>query len=247
MLRSLILIIFFPINGSVTCLAQPAVDALPVFYTLEQEVTVYTEPDSAQPYVQLNFREPVYVIDEERGWSQVRTWDGAKGFVPSYTLSNVWIRISKSKKSLYVYKGTVLLEKMTADFGNNVFSDKEQRGSIREPDHWRTPHGVFFVVRKNPHSTFYKALVLNYPTAEDAERGLQQGLISEAEYQAIITAEITFRMPPMNTALGGMIEIHGNGTGMGSNWTQGCIAVRDDQIDTLWDWVEEGTPVLIEP
>jgi len=217
-----------------------------VFYALEQGVTVYTEPDSTHPYIHLNFREPVHVIGEERDWSQVRTFDGAKGYIPSFALSNVWIRISKSKKSLYMYRGTELVEKMWADFGNNVFADKERRGSLREPDHWRTPHGVFFVVRKNPYSAFYKAFVLNYPTAEDAERGLQRDLISEEEYNAIVAAENAFRMPPMNTALGGMIEIHGSGTGMGSNWTQGCVAVRDDQIDSLWDWVKVGTPVLIE-
>ena len=51
----------------------------------------------------------------------------------------------------------------------------------------------------------------------------------------------------MNTALGGMIEIHGHGTGARSNWTQGCIAVRNDAMDRLWRWVAVGTPVVVEP
>ncbi len=50
----------------------------------------------------------------------------------------------------------------------------------------------------------------------------------------------------MHTALGGMIEIHGDGTGVSNNWTQGCVAIHNTHIDKLWAWVEVGTPVIIE-
>jgi len=136
---------------------------------------------------------------------------------------------------------------MAADLGRNFFADKVRRGSVREPDQWRTPNGVFFVVKKNAHSQFHRALVLNYPSAEDAERGMKSGLISDQQYQAIVKAEKSFEMPPMNTALGGWIEIHGHGTGARNDWTQGCIAVRDEEVDQLFDWVTVGTPVIIEP
>ena len=155
--------------------------------------------------------------------------------------------MEKSSQTVYVFKGERILERYPADLGTNFFADKERRGSVREPDHWRTPDGVFFVVRKNPYSKFYKALVLNYPNAEDAERGLASGLISKAQHDAIISAENDFRMPPMNTALGGWIEIHGDGTGARSNWTQGCIAVENGHMDELWRWVEVGTPVFVVP
>ena len=121
-----------------------------------------------------------------------------------------------------------------------------QRGSSINPDHWRTPEGTFFVVKKNPYSRFYKALVVNYPTAEDARRGYKQGLISKGQHDAIVRAENNFNMPPMTTPLGGMIEIHGDGTGAGSNWTQGCVAVHNTHIDKLWAWVDVGTPIIIE-
>jgi len=135
---------------------------------------------------------------------------------------------------------------LPADFGFNAYSDKERRGSEGERDHWRTPEGTFFVVRKNPYSQFYKAFLLNYPNAEDAERGLRTGLISKRQHDAIMAADRASRVPPMNTLLGGMIEIHGEGTGLSTNWTQGCVAVENSQMDRLWDWVPEGAPVIIE-
>jgi len=101
-------------------------------------------------------------------------------------------------------------------------------------------------VRKNPYSKFYRAFLLNYPNAEDAQRGIEDGLISQQEHDAIMLAEKRGIAPPMKTILGGMIEIHGNGTGLASNWTEGCVAVRDTDMDFMWTHVQEGTPVVIE-
>lgn len=216
-------------------------------YAVERGVLVYSSPDSTRPYLHLRHREPVEVVREQGPWLHIRTEDGATGYVYHTNLSSVWIRVSKRDQTLYLFEGTRLVTKIPADFGPNVVSDKERRGSAVNPDDWRTPTGVFFIANKNPRSQYYKALVLNYPNAEDAERGLRQQYISQAEYEAIVQAEKDIRMPPMNTALGGWIEIHGNGTGSRSNWTKGCVAVPDRQMDFLWDWVHVGTPVLIEP
>lgn len=227
--------------------AQPAAEDLDLYYAVRRQATIYAAADSTRPYAQLRFREPVYLVQREGRWSQVKTMDGVQGYLPSSAISNIWLRVSKQAQTLYVYEGIRLVKEIPVDLGYNYFADKERRGSQAEPDHWRTPDGTFFIVRKNAHSKFYKALVLNYPTADDAERGLQRGLISRAEYEAIVRAERAFEMPPMHTELGGMIEIHGSGTGARSNWTQGCVAVRNVHIDQLWDLVEVGTPVLIEP
>ncbi len=243
-----ILVVALLIGGASTRVAeaQASDDALPLYYAVQRDAMIYSAADSSRPYAVLEFREPVYRLDEKGGWLLVKTQDGAQGYISSTAVSNVWIRVSKANKTLYVYRGTELIKKIPADFGYNAFSDKEKRGSSSEPDHWRTPEGVFFIVNKNPRSQFYKALVLNYPSAEDAERGRRQKLISEGQYRAIVKAEKDFKTPPMDTALGGWIEIHGKGTGVGSNWTQGCVAVRDAHIDELWRWAEIGTPVLIE-
>lgn len=226
--------------------AQSADAPSDIYYVIRNRATVYTLPDSGRAYLELGFREPVFVQRKDGDWSQIRTRDGAQGYVKSDNISNVWLRVSKANKMVYLYEGTSLINKAPADFGYNAFADKERRGSDTNPDHWRTPEGVFFVVQKNPYSKFHKAFVLNYPNAEDAARGLRQGLISRAQHDAIVAAEASFSMPPMTTSLGGMIEIHGDGTGAGSNWTQGCVAIHNDQMDLLWPWVEVGTPVLIE-
>ena len=219
----------------------------PVYYTIERGVTMYHASDSTRSYLHLRFREAVYVLERGERWSRVRTIDGANGLVHSEALSNVWIRIRKRSQTLFLYRGSILVARYPTDLGYNFYSDKEKRGSAAEPDHWRTPEGEFFVVSKNPRSAFYKALVLNYPNAEDAARGIREGLISDAEYEAIVGAERSFTVPPMNTGLGGFIEIHGDGTGARNNWTQGCIAIRNSQIDRLWSIVGIGTPVLIVP
>lgn len=234
--------------------APPVIDAsstLPevgetIFYVVKRSTTVYSDPDGQRAYLRLGFREPVYVVGTEEGWSRIRTQDGAHGYVETAALSNIWIRVSKRRKMLYLYRGMDLVKKVPADFGYNAVADKVRQGSRANPDHWRTPEGTFFVARKNPYSKFYKALVLNYPTAEDARRGYKQGLISKGQHDAIVRAEETFSVPPMGTALGGMIEIHGDGTGASSNWTQGCVAIHNTHIDQIWSWVAVGTPVIIE-
>jgi hypothetical protein len=217
-----------------------------LYYNIAPRALVYSQPDKTRPYVALSFREEVYVMEREGGWYQVRTRDGAQGYVPEETLSNLWIRVSKSKQTLYVYEGVRMIKELPADLGSNFFADKVRRGGANEPDHWRTPEGVFFVVEKNPRSEYHKALVLNYPNAEDAVRGLKHGLISQPEHDAIIAAQQNYRKPPMKTLLGGWIEIHGDGTGARTNWTQGCIAIQNANLDELWSVVHVGTPVLIE-
>lgn len=213
---------------------------------LLKDVTLYRSADSLRPVTRLPFRTTVFREEQEGAWTHVRTSEGEEGYVYGAVLSNTWVRVSKRSKMLYLYQGGSLVASFPADFGYNPLSDKEQRGSTAVRDHWRTPEGTFFVIDRNPESSFYRAFVLNYPTAEDARRGLEKGLVSKREHDAIVAAERDFRRPPMNTALGGMIEIHGHGTGSGVNWTQGCVAVRNAHMDDLWSYVQIGTPVVIE-
>jgi len=228
--------------------AQPRDAPGEVYYTVDHQTTLFHVDDTTRAYLHLRFREPVYVMSRvDSLWNRVQTFDGANGLVRSDQLSNVWIRVVKSTQTLYVYNGKDLVGVYPTDLGYNFFADKEKRGSMAEPDHWRTPDGAFFVTAKNENSQYHRALVLNYPNAEDAERGLKDGLITEDEYRSIVDAEHSYRMPPMSTGLGGWIEIHGDGTGKRENWTQGCIAIMNVHIDAIWDWVEVGTPVLIDP
>ena len=162
---------------------------------------------------------------DQRGRDRVR---------PVYVESDLWIKISKNERTIRVYKGDTLYRTLPADLAINFFSDKVRKGGQEKVDHWRTPEGVFYIVEKNPQSQFHKAFVLNYPGRVDAERGLRHELISRDEYNQIVRADERFQMPPMFTALGGYIEIHGDGTGARTNWTKGCVAIRNADIDELW-------------
>lgn len=224
-----------------------AAPAEPMYYVTERLATVYRDPAGEKPYFRLRLQDPVWVEHTQGRMVRVRSEGGLKGYLPRSAVSNVWIRVSKTTKQVYVYRGTALYKRYAADFGYNGFADKERRGSTATPDHWRTPEGVFYVARKNPRSQYYKAFVLNYPTARDARRGLRDGLISQREHDRIKQADLNISMPPMNTRLGGWIEIHGDGTGDQTNWTQGCVAVENRFMDEMWPLVSEGTPVLIEP
>ncbi len=217
-----------------------------VLYAMERAV-VFASPDSSQPYVEVDPREPVELIRSSTSWAEIRTDGGAIGYVSRGALSDLWIRITKRSKTVWVHRGPDVVRKIPADMAYNFFLDKERRGSNVEPDHWRTPEGLYYVVSKNDQSRFYKALVLSYPSADDAKLGKSAGLISEDEYFAILEADQRRALPPMTTALGGWIEIHGEGSGARTTWTRGCVAITNEAIDDLWASVPVGTPVLIEP
>ena len=220
--------------------------AASLYYVTARKATIFRRSDGSLPVRQVAFRDQVHLVKNGEAMSLVRTEDGAEGYIRTEDISNVWIRVSKRRNEVRIYRGMDLLATFPADFGFNTFANKERRGSLASPDDWRTPEGAFYVVRKNPRSQYHRAFVLNYPTASDADRGYRQGLISQRERDAIIRAEQNGQEPPMNTALGGLIEIHGHGTGGNDNWTQGCVAVKNLHMDLMWSLVDIGTPVYIE-
>ena len=121
---------------------------------------------------------------------------------------------------------------------------------VREGDRC-TPEGQFYVCYKNPQSKYVLSMGLNYPNEEDAHRGLRDGLIDRAQYDAIVTANRTRSVDPnlweklWKTPLGGEIMIHGSGTGR--DWTLGCVALADDDIRELYELIPFGTVVEIKP
>ena len=225
--------------------ATGEVDSAPVFYVVERGVRVHSEPrGSRSRRIVLNIRDAVRVLSEEDGWSHIE-WNNRRGYVRTSALSNLWIRVDKSDRLVYVYEGAELIRTYPMDVS---MSDEDKvRLSVRgEQDHYRIPEGVFFVARRNLNSQYYRALVISYPNQAHAARGLRDGLISRDQYDAIVRADMAFREPPMGTPLGGLIEIHGSGSGRQRAWTRGCIALRNVHMSELWDWVHVGTPVIIE-
>ncbi len=217
-----------------------------IYYIIAPTGAIYSSPGGESPEMRLSFRDRVEVLENGGSWSKVQTTSGTTGYMRSDELSNIWMRISKRHGYVYVYRGEKLIRKFAADFGYNKTDDKIRQGSREEPDHWRTPEGRFYVTDKNPDSQYYKALVLNYPTPEDARRGVDSGLISKSEQAEIIKASMQHETPPMDTALGGWIEVHGEGTGGRIDWTHGCVAIKNSELDAIWDMVSRGTPVIIE-
>jgi murein L,D-transpeptidase YafK len=102
---------------------------------------------------------------------------------------------------------------------------------VREGDH-RTPEGRYVIDRHNPNSAFHLALHVSYPSTSDSARASSGGY-----------------------SPGGDIMVHGMRNGFGwigrahllVNWTTGCVAVTDAEIDELYQAVPDGTPIVIRP
>ena len=154
-------------------------------------------------------------------------------------LRNPRIVVLKSKRRLELYSDDALVRSYKAGLGLNPVPDKQRQGDRA------TPEGDFYVFTKNDKSAFYLSLGISYPNAEDAERGLRDGLISRAVRDAIVKAIKRKATPPQNTALGGDIYIHGNGAS--SDWTWGCVALENEHVKELFNAVPVGTPVTIKP
>ena len=114
----------------------------------------------------------------------------------------------------------------------------------------KTPLGKYRVGWINRESRYYIFLGLTYPDQPAADRALQDGRISEAQWQDIRRSLKAGKTPSQHTPLGGYIGIHGLGQGdmaihQQYNWTNGCVALTNTQIDQLLKWVRIGTPVEI--
>jgi murein L,D-transpeptidase YafK len=154
-------------------------------------------------------------------------------------LSRPRVVVEKGARRLRLYAGGELVRVRRVVLGSDPQGDKERQGD------GRTPEGEFQICMKNGKSKFYLSLGLTYPNAEDAERGLRDGLISQAQQRSITRAVAAGRCPPWNTALGGEIFIHGGGTT--GDWTLGCVALENPEIKELFDILPAGTPVQIKP
>ena len=102
---------------------------------------------------------------------------------------------------------------------------------VRQGDN-RTPEGRYVIDGRNPGSIYYKALHISYPNASDVSNARKLGV-----------------------SPGGEVLIHGLPSGFEDlgdshadlNWTRGCIAVSNEEMDEIWELVADGTPVRIVP
>jgi murein L,D-transpeptidase YafK len=127
------------------------------------------------------------------------------------------------------------------------------RGGIapfRRAGDGKTPRGEFHIAWINTESPYRLFFGLDYPGAAHAEEAYRSKIIDADTYQRILHARELGELPPQDTVLGGYIGIHGVGALNGGinphyNWTQGCVALSDEEIDRLARWAGIGTRVVI--
>lgn len=137
----------------------------------------------------------------------------------------VVIIVDKLRRRLSVYESGRLLASFPAELGANGLRPKQHAGDRA------TPEGRYQVVQKKQGAAtkYYKALLINYPNEQDRMHYLQ------ARRQGRI---------PWRAGIGSLIEIHGDG-GEGRDWTDGCVALRNADMDKVFAWTQVGTPVTI--
>ena len=134
--------------------------------------------------------------------------------------------VEKSESRLYLVRGGEAFASFHVAFGGNPKGHKQQQGDER------TPEGKYVLGYKNANSAFYKSIHISYPNEKDREAARKRGVDP-----------------------GGDIMIHGQKNGYGQfsvivqffNWTNGCIALRDKDMDVVWNAVKPGTPIEIRP
>jgi murein L,D-transpeptidase YafK len=134
--------------------------------------------------------------------------------------------VIKSKRIMEAYSNGELLKRYKISIGQVPVGDKQWEGDKK------TPEGRYIINGKNPNSGFHKNLGISYPNAADVAAAKLKGV-----------------------SPGGEVKIHGLKNGIGFigkfhrilNWTAGCIAVTDEEMDELYAHVEIGTPIVINP
>ena len=150
-----------------------------------------------------------------------------------------YVAVRKSARNLALCNKGALVKNFQVGLGFAPVGDKVLRGD------GKTPEGVYYVSLRLPSSSYYKAFLLSYPDKADAVRGVQAGLISAAQKQAIDQAQDACGNPPQQTGLGGEIELHGKGGD--SDWTLGCIAGDDSTIDEVWAKIDAKDTIVVYP
>lgn len=156
--------------------------------------------------------------------------------------------IFKSERLLNVKHGNKTIKKYSIAYG------KGGKGTKRKLGDNKTPVGVYKIIDFNNESKFHFFMQLDYPNLLDAWYGYKNNIISARDFKSITSAYKQKKLPPQNTPLGGHIGIHGMGLVTEEklyiheefNWTEGCIALTNDEINDLRKYVTIGTKVVIK-
>ncbi len=161
------------------------------------------------------------------------------------TAGEVSLLVDTSTGTMTVLDGEAVIHTFEdISIGRYGTSDAKIRGDNK------TPLGRFRIGWISEKTRYHRFLGLNYPDLETASRAFSKGTISKEQWLAIRRAHKRGEVPPQNTGLGGLIGIHGIGAGDADmhreyNWTNGCVALTNEEIDRLVEWVAVGTLVEI--
>lgn len=134
--------------------------------------------------------------------------------------------VEKAQRALYLLREGEILRRYRIALGRNPVGPKAREGDSR------TPEGVYRLDWRNAKSRYYRSIHISYPNESDRWRAAERGV-----------------------AAGGDIMIHGQPPGSGGSgaiqipwdWTDGCIAVTNDEMDEIWVLVDDGTAIEIRP
>lgn len=132
--------------------------------------------------------------------------------------------VNKGARKMYLLNGSTVLKSYDVGLGNVPVGHKQFEGD------GKTPEGVYFVDRFNPRSRYHLSVGVSYPNQHDAQLAAALGRHA-----------------------GGDIFIHGRGpegnrfAPSNRDWTAGCIAVKDEEIEEVYAMLRPGVPIVINP
>jgi murein L,D-transpeptidase YafK len=163
-----------------------------------------------------------------------------------YASETVELLLARSERKLFVKKDGETLKSYQVALGSGG-AHKLLQGDNK------TPTGNYRITKVRESDKFHLFLQLNYPNMSDATRALRSNTITREQYRTILNAHVFGQQPPQDTALGGAIGIHGIGLEteeklrihQNIDWTQGCIALRNKEVEELSQYVSVGTLINI--
>lgn len=178
-------------------------------------------------------------VQRTRGGSQPDIAAGSRRLadIARLPLAVPRITVDKSERLLTLHDGDSVIKTYKIGLGGAPNGHK-----LREGDQ-RTPAGRYYLCTRTEATPFHLFIGLNYPNAADARAGLADGRIDRSTAAKIIESETRRGQPDWNTALGGAVGIHGMGSF--GDWTLGCIAVDNADIEEIWSATWYWTPVDI--
>jgi len=137
-----------------------------------------------------------------------------------------WIVVQKSARNLSIFREGKRLKTYRIALGHNPVGPKQEEGDMK------TPEGIYNIDNRNARSNFHLALHISYPSADDNAHAAERG----------VSAGFDIMIHGIQNGLGWMGAFH-----RWKDWTAGCIALTDEEIEELWRVTPDATTVEIRP